>query len=559
MAGLRYKFPVRAIGDDGPAPGGFLSVLLPGGDDYAPLFADADLTVPLANPLEADGGGYFPAVYLEIEDDDTFDVTITDANGNQLAQYLAFQPDILPLAVSTDDPVSMSGAALGNATLAIFLSETTELLDVFADEDLTTPLDNPVEANGAGVFPAMWLSIHDPMRAQLKDGNGVLQYDVDHTIFFPGNVPPSTPVLTGELDAIELEIDLEWTAATSQFSTVEGYRLYRSTDGGAFVLLVDQAGLTYVDATIEEGHSYTYYVVAYDANGLEGEQSNQVAFSIGASIEIIESSRDWIKPVGLLSVEVTCIGGGGGGAGGGGRTSIIPYSGGGGQGGGISRATFAAGDLPDTVTCTVGAGGLKGLGRTAFQLGFTGSNGGDTSFGAFLEAEGGDGGAAENSASSGLGDGTLEDGGTGAAGNRGGTNIASNDGGDRSFAGGGGGGGPTYNAAEYPGGAGGSVGVTAGGAGGATDVAGTAEAFGEDGQPGANSATYDGGGGGGAGGAARSTSNPAHGGNGGDGGKYGGGGGGGAVALGDSSGVSHGGDGGDGGGGAIILRYTYVS
>lgn len=43
-----------------------------------------------------------------------------------------------------------------SARISFFLTETDALASVYADEDLSTPLTNPVQSNSAGRFPAIW-------------------------------------------------------------------------------------------------------------------------------------------------------------------------------------------------------------------------------------------------------------------------------------------------------------------------------------------------------------------------------------------------------------------
>jgi len=79
---------------------------------------------------------------------------------------------------------------------------------------------------------------------------------------------PLPPIdLTAELIQSPSSIDLEWIAGEG--GSIEGHRVYRSVDGGAFV----QAGLdiptptvTYSDDDVENDHVYQYYVVAYNAS-----------------------------------------------------------------------------------------------------------------------------------------------------------------------------------------------------------------------------------------------------------------------------------------------------
>jgi len=109
----------------------------------------------------------------------------------------------------------------------------------------------------------------------------------------------------------------------------------------------------------------------------------------------ITSAQTWTKQVSCRWFEVECIG-----AGASGSASIYhtsAYEAGGGGGGGYNRKLFRAQDLPATVACVVGAGAIGTVVVRAVEDGAagvldTGSDGGNTSFGAFLKAYGGQGG-----------------------------------------------------------------------------------------------------------------------------------------------------------------------
>lgn len=571
MPGLQYMRPVRAIADGTIAPGGSLSVLIAGTETEAALYADTAMTVRLANPLRADSGGYFPPVYVSASE--RYDIEIADEFGNVIDAAEDFLPLIAPLALDDSDPRDLAGDAMPFATLTFYLARTTELIDLFADEELTTPLANPVTADAAGEFAEIWFDAAQSARVILRDRNGVLHFDVDQYDFRTEILPPEPPVLSGELDEGGTELDLSWTEAVSQFSTIAGYRLYKSVDGGAYTQIADQVGRTFDDDDISEGHTYSYYVIAYDANELDSEASNIVSVAIKVLVEIIPSSRQWVKPPGLLSMQCEVIGGGGGGAGGGVTNGNgNPRSGGGGGGGGISIDTVLASAVPDTVDVEIGAGGEGGAGAVRASGGTThgnaGGDGGTTSFGGLITAAGGTGGRGASfqpDPGSG-GDGDDEDGGDGGRGdisNRQGGDEHADPGESTTLAAPGGGGGGPLKRFDVVGeaGAGGSSADAAGGAAGAGEIA--ASAVGEDGEDGQDNADGAGGAGGG-GGAAGSNLNefgdtPATGGDGGHGGNYGAGGGGGGAAQSGGGGTATGGRGGDGAGGVVILRYTYAS
>lgn len=127
---------------------------------------------------------------------------------------------------------------------------------------------------------------------------------------------------------------------------------------------------------------------------LDGTASNSVyaltaSFTQNASsIEVIEKSKNWIKPSWAKTIRVTCVGGGGGGGAAPASEESGPTTGGGGGGGGtITVGEFDADTLPDVITITVGAGGIGGIhdGTNVINA----SNGGNTYFGNYLIARGG--------------------------------------------------------------------------------------------------------------------------------------------------------------------------
>lgn len=327
----------------------------------------------------------------------------------------------------------------------------------------------------------------------------------------------------------------------------------------------------------------------------------------------------WTKPAGAKWVEVLLWGAGGGG-GGGSRASQTSFGasrgGRGGGGGGFREATFDADSIDNTVSVTVGAGGIGGAGTsTDATFGSDGSAGGQSSFGTYVYAGGGGGGTGGNTGSPVYGGGG---GGSGFAPNgiNGQTNVVGNGGGPRVSTGsvvitpvlGYAGSDSPGNAqtsirqAEFGGGAGGNVitnanskhggqsmrGGGGGGAGGcttatnsitsppggggasgvwviesSTPLGGTAgvgsidanTVSGGNGGNGANGTGRIGGAGGGGGGSCCSTTASTNGGNGGNGGNPGGGGGGGGHRNHGATGAS--GNGGNGGDGlVIVITYT---
>lgn len=132
---------------------------------------------------------------------------------------------------------------------------------------------------------------------------------------------------------------------------------------------------------------------------LDGTASNS-AFSQTASfaqtasrIDVIQKSTNWTKPSWAKTIRVTCVGGGGGGGAAPALedTMSLTTGGGGGGGGTITTGEFDARTLSDVISITVGAGGFGGIHDGTNLIGP--SVGGDTYFGRYLIARGGNQGS----------------------------------------------------------------------------------------------------------------------------------------------------------------------
>lgn len=261
---------------------------------------------------------------------------------------------------------------------------------------------------------------------------------------------------------------------------------------------------------------------------------------------------EWIKPDGATHVDVICIGGGGGG--GAGRkeasNSSVSGGGGGGQGGGVSRHSLDASLLDDTVQITVGQGGAGGVSINPGNTnGNGGTAGGNSVFGSFVQAGGGQGGAGGLAAgvapAKNFGQGNISTGTNGAGNNPPFEAGAPTTGSGYGATGGGLGG---FNDGSLSASGGGSF-IASDGAMLPIDLLGGAGGVDVDGQPGSDAPTnYMGGTGGGGGGTSTTTQR-----NGGAGGLPGGGGGGGNTGLNGTFDSGTGGKGGDG----LVAVITY--
>lgn len=343
-------------------------------------------------------------------------------------------------------------------------------------------------------------------------------------------LPPTAPALTGELFTISSN-RLEWTAASSQFSTISAYSIYRSVNSAAFTLLntTDGITLTYIDTDAAGSDEWRYYVVATAAEGGDSDPSNTVTLSAADIVDeyLTPGSYTWTKRPGLVSVDRRVIGAGaGGGSGRVGNGAEIQIGGGGGGAGGLSEDNVLVADLGATENVTVGAAGIGGPSVTfapSAVNGLDGTDGGASSFGALIANGGQRGTGGYNTGGLGGpgGTGTTQNGGAGGQSKFG---EAAEDGQSRTLAPGGGGAANTLFFGDHQDAGDGGTGSSSanpasGGAGGAGD--------GLAGGSGSATAAKSGGGGGGGRGQYGFTS---QGGAGGSGGNYGAGGGGGGAA-----------------------------
>ena len=93
-------------------------------------------------------------------------------------------------------------------------------------------------------------------------------------------VAPTAPTLSATSGTSA--VNLSWTAPTDNGGApVTGYRVYRSSGGGAATLVTSTTGTSYSDTTVVRGTTYTYTVAAVNNAG-EGAQSNAVTGLVSA-------------------------------------------------------------------------------------------------------------------------------------------------------------------------------------------------------------------------------------------------------------------------------------
>jgi hypothetical protein len=85
--------------------------------------------------------------------------------------------NLLPAAVWR--AIDQNGLTMAGAKLQFYLTGTTTAASVYANATLATALSNPVVADGAGLFPAIYLDPTVTYRMQLQTSGGQVIADVD--------------------------------------------------------------------------------------------------------------------------------------------------------------------------------------------------------------------------------------------------------------------------------------------------------------------------------------------------------------------------------------------
>ena len=75
--------------------------------------------------------------------------------------------------------INANGLTISGATLTFYGTGTTTFQTVFAESGLVTPLANPLSANSAGVWPAIYMDGTKTYRVVMKDAGGAVLGDTD--------------------------------------------------------------------------------------------------------------------------------------------------------------------------------------------------------------------------------------------------------------------------------------------------------------------------------------------------------------------------------------------
>lgn len=154
--------------------------------------------------------------------------------------------------------------------------------------------------SGASEFPTSpnaWLE--DP-----PGGGDTVGYAVDINVF----APPSVPVdLTAEAGPGAGEVSLDWSAPADEGdASIEGYNIYRATEGGTLTELASTDGTSFVDTGLDDGTTYVYAVSAENKFG-EGSLTDTVeatTFGTPSAPLNLNAQTAGLGPNGLLGVQV---------------------------------------------------------------------------------------------------------------------------------------------------------------------------------------------------------------------------------------------------------------
>lgn len=207
-------------------------------------------------------------------------VGLTAVLGSQTLSYSLQVRDAAPALA-----VDASSVAFGNVTLnspktqSVILSSTGgSALTI----DSATLDGNEFSVSGA-TFPVV-LQPGQSVTLELAFTPTVLGAATGSVVIASNAASGATTTigLTGTGVALAYQVDLAWQAPAKSADPIAGYRIYRAAGSGAYVLLNSSldAATSYIDATVENGVSYDYYVESVDGSGMASAPSNTFAVTI---------------------------------------------------------------------------------------------------------------------------------------------------------------------------------------------------------------------------------------------------------------------------------------
>jgi fibronectin type 3 domain-containing protein len=89
--------------------------------------------------------------------------------------------------------------------------------------------------------------------------------------------------LNGTGETVAYQANLTWDAPTDTSDPIAGYSVYRAIDGSSAYQLLNSsvdAQTSYVDATVQSGATYDYYVETVDTSGVSSAPSSVVSLAV---------------------------------------------------------------------------------------------------------------------------------------------------------------------------------------------------------------------------------------------------------------------------------------
>lgn len=117
------------------------------------------------------------------------------------------------------------GTFESGAKLTVYKADSATLEPIFADEDLTVNLSNPLEADGYGVFPAVYYDSAQPIRVLVQEASGTTLFNLDpyvSTVFDAQAILDQASLLNADSAAEALKAKASADAAALSEAVVEG-------------------------------------------------------------------------------------------------------------------------------------------------------------------------------------------------------------------------------------------------------------------------------------------------------------------------------------------------